>query len=66
MIAVPEHSYTGRRVASFVTRAWLTQQVIAEARAAGFEAVVSAQVFPRPGGLFFPPYYWESAKVSFR
>lgn len=63
VMAVPERSYTGRRVASFVTRAWLTQQVIAEARVAGLEAVVSAQVFPRPGGIFFPPYYWESAKA---
>lgn len=63
VIAVPERSYTGRQVKSFCMRGWLTQQVLAEARAAGYEVVVSAQLFPRPGRIFFPPYYWESEKA---
>lgn len=63
VIAVPEKTFTGRKVATYATKGWLTQQILAEARFLGYEVVVGAQVFPRPGRIFWQPYYWESERA---
>lgn len=63
VLCLPELSYTGRRIPSFVTRGWVTQQLLAEAQKLGLQAIMPAQVVPNPGELFRVPFYWESERA---
>lgn len=63
VIALPDKSHSGRRIPLFATRIWVTEQIIAKAEEHGFEAVIPANILPRIGNLFQPPYYWNSEKA---
>jgi tRNA G10 N-methylase Trm11 len=63
VIALPDHSHSGKHIPLFATRVWVTEQIIAKADKHGFEAVVPAQILPRLGNLFQAPYYWNSEKA---
>jgi hypothetical protein len=63
VIALPDQSHSGRRIPRFATRIWVTEQILSKAEEHGFEAVVPASILPRYGGLFQPPYYWNSEKA---
>lgn len=63
VLSVPERSHSGRIVAAFTNKRWVTQQILAEAERQDLEAIVPARVVPQPGKLFRPPFYWESEKA---
>lgn len=63
VLCLPDRSYTGRRIPTFVVKEWVTQQVLSEAELQGREVVNEALVVPRPDWLWRPPYYWESERA---
>lgn len=60
VIAVPDAALTGKPFPQFTTKNTVIRQVLLAARKEGREVIRSAYMVPRPGGLFVPPYYWES------
>jgi 16S rRNA G966 N2-methylase RsmD len=63
VISLPEHSHSGKKIPLFATKMWITEQILGKAEKAGFEVVNTAEILPRIGNLFHPPYYWNSEKA---
>lgn len=63
VFAVPDWTHIGRQVPFFMTKQFITQQVLAAAEKLGKEVVQSAYTVPAPGAAFRPPYYWESDRA---
>ena len=63
IFAVPDWVHTGRQVPFFMTKEFITEQVLAAAEEKHKEVVQSANAGPQPSGAFRPPFYWESERA---
>lgn len=63
VFAVPDWSHTGRQLASFTFREFITQQILATAADLGRVVVNPAYTVPPPSQLFRAPFYWESDRA---
>lgn len=63
VFAVPDWSYTGKRLPYFTFKQVITQQVLAAAEKHNRQVYHPAISVPAPGALFRAPYYWESERA---
>ena len=63
VIAVPDWSYTGRRLPEYTRRDFIAWQVLVAARKCKREVIQAASQILGAAGSPKPPYYWESEKA---
>jgi SAM-dependent methyltransferase len=63
ILCLPDRSHTGRRLPVCTRKEFVIHQVLVAADRLGKEVFQPGSTLPDPGGLFRPPYYWESEKA---